>query len=153
MEDKIIENENKVTYYLIPANVSTRFELFQGFGWNELKLVIIALLIGVFIFFNTGFITKTIEIDPKNISIEQRIGANPDDFKLNKNGMIEKKVNVIPTPIRVFFIIIPCIGTYFFVKKDPNNNNMSLMDILKSSKEFNRRQKLYLYKYDSGMED
>ncbi len=146
-----MEDNNKVTQYLIPANVSTRFEFFEGFGWEELKLVVIALIVGAFFFFNLGFIKKTIEIDPKDITIEQKIGADEEKFKLNKNGKIEKTIPLIPTPVRIFCIIIPGALMFFYVKKDPSNG-MSLREMLKSAREFKSRQKLYLYKYNSGSE-
>lgn len=144
------DQERRVTKYLIPANVSTRFEFFEGFGWYEFKFVVIALLIGASIFFASGFLIKTVEINPNDITMEQRIGANPEDFKLNNNGMVERKVQVIPLPIRLLFVLIPTVGTFFFVRKDPSIG-MSVMEMIKSNREFHKRQKLYLYKYDSGM--
>lgn len=143
--------EKKVTQYLIPANVSTRFEFFEGFGWYELKIVAIACLIGAVIFFGLGLITKTTYIDPNTITVEMTVGEDPDELKPNSNGMIEKKEQVIPPLLRAFAIIIPGAGAFFLVKRDPSNG-MSLINAVRSTRLFKKRQKLYLYKYGSGSE-
>lgn len=44
------EQDKKTTQYLVPANVSAKFEFFSGFGWYEFKIVAIACLIGLLIF-------------------------------------------------------------------------------------------------------
>ncbi|MCT4584053.1 MAG: hypothetical protein N4A54_03925 [Peptostreptococcaceae bacterium] len=142
------QQEKNVTEYLIPANVTTKFEFFDGFGWHELKIVAIALLIGTIFFFGTGLITKTITMKDDNLPIEYTIG-DKEDVKRNSEGLIEKKVPFIPTPIRLFFIIIPGIGAFFLVKRDPLNG-MSLLSMIKNTKEFKLKQKLYLYIYNSG---
>ncbi|APC08589.1 PrgI family mobile element protein [Neomoorella thermoacetica] len=46
--------------YLIPRNVSAKFEFFPGFGWFELASVVAGALVGVGLFFLSGLFTKSI---------------------------------------------------------------------------------------------
>lgn len=55
--------ERQVTQYIVPANVSTSFEFFPGFGWKELIVVAITLGVGFLGFVATEqFITIQIRI-------------------------------------------------------------------------------------------
>lgn len=135
------EQESKTTKYLIPANVTARFEFFEGFGWYEFKIVAISLLIGTVIFFILGLPKKTIKID-----------KNPyADVTQTAKIYEDKKVPLIPGVLRAFAILLPGVGSFVVVKKDPSTG-MSLMVMIKSSKEFKKKQKRYLYKYNSGSE-
>lgn len=145
------EQESKITQYLVPSNVSTRFEFFPGFGWYEFKIVLIALAIGASIFFVLGLFTKTIYVDANNIPIEMTIGADGNEMLPNVDGMIEKKVPLINMLIRLLMVVIPGTSAFFLVKRDPSSN-MSLLTNWNSAKEFKKRQRLYIYKYNSGSE-
>lgn len=46
--------------YIIPKNVSQRFEFFPGFGWPELFLTLGGLGVGVLLFILLGFFTSSI---------------------------------------------------------------------------------------------
>ncbi|GEA16343.1 hypothetical protein E308F_25890 [Moorella sp. E308F] len=46
--------------YLIPRNVTAKFEFFPGFGWFELASVVAGALVGLGLFFFSGLITKSI---------------------------------------------------------------------------------------------
>lgn len=48
------ESESKRTEYLVPANVSAKFEIVPGFGWGELKHVVFSIIVGVLLYFLTG---------------------------------------------------------------------------------------------------
>lgn len=134
-----MDDEGKrVTEYLVPANVTTRFEFFEGFGWYEFRIVLITLAIGTAIFFLLGIPSKTVRLTS---GIFQGYG----DGKL-------KRVSIIPPGARALFILIPVLGAYLVSKRD-KTSNMSLLTIIKSSKEFKKKQKLYLYKYNSGREE
>ena len=138
------EQDKRVTQYLVPANVSARFEFFPGFGWYEFKIVIIACLIGTLIFFALGLFKKTIYVDANSIPIESTIGSNID-------VAAELKIPYIPAAFRAFAILIPGAAAFFLVKKDPSSG-LSLIYLYRCLKEFKSRQKLYLYKYGSGTE-
>ncbi len=45
--------------YLIPRNVTQKFEFFPGFGWIELFLTLAGLIIGLGLFFIAGIFTRT----------------------------------------------------------------------------------------------
>lgn len=141
------EQDKNIIQYLIPANVSTKFEFFDGFGWYELKIVSVCFIIGILLFFALGIPKKTIYTNVDNVSIEATIGIDTEDVET-----VEKKVPYIPSIVRVLLIIIPTVGSFFFVKKDPSNG-LSLMYTVKSAKDYKRKQKLYLYKYNSGLEE
>ena len=142
------ENDSKITQYLVPANVSTRFEFIPGFGWNEFYIVVAALLIGVMLFGLTGLITKTELIDPVNLPYEKTIGLDMEKLPKTNDGMLIVKKSVIPAAIRFFFIVVPGAGAFFMIKKEPNSG-FSLYTIWKNAKEFNKKQKRYLYKSSS----
>ncbi|GAF27409.1 predicted transcriptional regulators [Moorella thermoacetica Y72] len=46
--------------YLIPRNVSAKFEFFPGFGWFELASVVAGALLGLGLFFLSGLLTKSV---------------------------------------------------------------------------------------------
>jgi uncharacterized membrane protein (Fun14 family) len=138
------EQEKKVTQYLIPANVTTRFEFFEGFGWSELKIVVIACLIGTAIFWLLGLPKKVIQVEKSATTLT-------DITQSIKPEYVDKKVPLIPSLARSFAIIIPGGGAFMVVKRNPTSG-MSLITTLKSQKAFKQKQKLYIYKYNSGSE-
>lgn len=142
------ENESKTTQYLVPANVSAQFEFFPGFGWPEFYMVAAALVIGVILFFLTGLISSTSIVDPANLPYEQTIGLNMEKLPKTEEGLLIIKTPIIPAAIRLFFILIPGFGTFFFVKKEPTSG-FSLQTVWKSSREFHKKQKRYEYKSSS----
>lgn len=46
--------------YLIPRNVTQKFEFFPGFGWLELGLTLSGLAFGVLLFFIAGVFTSSL---------------------------------------------------------------------------------------------
>lgn len=142
------KEDRKITEYLIPANVTARFEFFEGFGWYEFKLVSIACLIGLVIFFSLGIFKKTVYIDLNGMQIEVNSDEN---IKFIQEGITETKIPIISAAIRSFAIIIPGAGTFFLVKKEPSSGR-STIDTLRYLKEFKNKQNTYLYKYNSGSE-
>ncbi|HRC81205.1 MAG TPA: hypothetical protein PLF27_07450 [Sedimentibacter sp.] len=141
------ERDINSAYYLVPANVSTRFEFFEGFGWPELKVVTIALAIGALIFFLTGMIVKTETIRKEDLTMEQRMTLNVYD----DSEFVTFEKEVLSTPIRLLFVVIPTAAAYFAVKRDPSTK-LSLVKMFKFSREYQKSQKRYLYKYGSGSE-
>lgn len=140
------EQEIKVTEYLVPANVSTKFEFFPGFGWNELKYVGISLLVGVLIFFLLGIPKKNIDVDVNGMKLIEIEGV-----EIPKEEITQKQVPSIPVAPR----ILPIIGlgaiSYFLVKRDASTG-MSLIYMVKARKAFSKNQKRYMYIYNSGTE-
>jgi len=45
--------------YIIPKNVKTKFEFFSGFGWKELFISVLFLLLGAVAFFLMGIFTTS----------------------------------------------------------------------------------------------
>jgi hypothetical protein len=142
------ENESKFTQYLVPANVSAEFEFIPGFGWREFYIVAVAILIGAILFFLTGLITSTELIDPANLPYEKTIGLNIEKLSKTDEGLLIIKTPIMPAAVRFFFIVIPGAGAFFLVKKEPTSG-FSLYTVWKSSKEFHKKQKRYLYKSSS----
>jgi hypothetical protein len=137
------EQEKKITQYLIPANVTTKFEFFEGFGWQELKIVVIACLIGTVIYFALGV--------PQKVQVIKSSTSLTNITQPSNNVITNKKVPIIPKFGRLLVIVISGGGAFFVVKRNPTSG-MSLMVTLKSQKAFNQKQKRYLYKYKSGTE-
>lgn len=146
MEDQ----NNKVRQYLIPANVSARFEFFDGFGWYEFKIVLIACLIGASFFFGLGLLKKTIYVDMNGIPVNMT-EENENGLSMNEKEIIERKISLISPAIRLFAIIIPGTGAFFLVKREPSTGRSGI-DTLICLKEFKKKQNTYLYKYNSGSE-
>lgn len=142
-------NENKVTQYLIPANVSTKFEIFSGFGWSEVAYVVIAIIIGVIIFFLTGTINMTVQKNINDLSVMEQMEIQEDNSVKIEGDIVTMKKQVLPSPVRFFFIIIPTAITFFVVRRDPLTG-MSLKTSIKSAREFHAKQKRYLFQCDSG---
>jgi hypothetical protein len=136
-------NDHKVTQYLIPANVTTKFEFFEGFGWRELRIVAMAAAVGVFLFFLLSIPQKTVLVDAStNMAIEEN--ADIDNIEV-----LEKSEPIIPGLLRTLCIIVPAAGAFFIVKRDPQTG-MSVLNLIKSAKEFQGKQKSYFYIYNSG---
>lgn len=145
------EFDKSTTYYLVPSNVSTKFEFVEGFGWQELKTVVVALAVGAILFFLTGFLTTTERMEKEMLSVEQTMGLDYDRNASIDGDYIVFKKDILPLPVRLLLIIIPTAGAYFFVKRDPSTK-MSLISIFQFSRVFAKKQKRYLYKYGSGAE-
>lgn len=150
MDDLDISN-SKVTQYLIPANVTVRFELWEGFGWRELKYCVMALLLGGLMYLISGSFYKTELYDIKDLPFEKTLGLKNDDFTSIDGDIVTMKTRVVPDGLRYLLLVSPAALTYFCVKRD-RSTGMSLIDNVVHMKEFNKSQKLYLYKYGSGME-
>lgn len=138
--------DKKVTQYLIPANVTTKFEFFPGFGWYEFKIVLSACIIGTIFFFLLGVPQKTIPITvTKTVVIE--------DQPLPKTTLEieDKKVPYIPVIIRILFIAIPGSVSFFAVKRD-SSSGMSCITLIRSRQEYMKKQKKYLDIYGSATE-
>ena len=45
-----MDEEKQVTQYIVPANVTTQFEFFPGFGWKQFFPVAIAVVLGIILF-------------------------------------------------------------------------------------------------------
>jgi len=144
-------SSTKVTQYLIPANVTVRFEIWEGFGWQELKYCAIALIFGFLLFYIVGMFYKTEVYNINEMPLEMKLGLQEDEFTSIDGDIVTKKVRIVSDGIRFLFIIIPTAITYFCVKRD-RSTNMSLIDNLRHMREFQKSQKLYLYKYGSGSE-
>ncbi|NFL43538.1 hypothetical protein FDB61_17885 [Clostridium botulinum] len=138
--------DKKITQYLIPANVTTRFEFFPGFGWYEFKIVITACIIGFIFFFLLGLPKKTVSTAvPTTVTIQNQ------SLPQTSLEIQDKKVSYVPIIIRILFIIIPGISAFFVVKRDPSSG-MSFITIIKSRQEFVKKQRRYLDVYGSGTE-
>lgn len=137
--------DRKVTQYLVPANVTTKFEFFEGFGWYEFKIVLITCVIGCIIFFLLGLPKKTVSTTVPTTMITN------DSLPQSSMEIRDKQVPYVPTLIRVFFIIFPGACSFFVVKRDPSSG-MSFISIIKSHQQFVKKQKRYLDVYGSGSE-
>lgn len=141
------EHDSNVVQYLVPANVSARFEFFEGFGWHEFLIVLITAILGFLVYSGLGGIKKTVVVNKDGISVI----TESKDVIIKEDGTVLKKVPLIPSVIRFLAIALPTAVSFFIVIRDPNTG-MSVLTMFKSMKEFKQKQKLYLYKYDSGKE-
>lgn len=129
--------EKRKIQYLIPANVSTRFELFPGFGWRESIVVGIFVAIGLALFLLLGIPTREIKIKDPVMTFDET-GTEIVNY-------IDKEEPIVPMPIRFIILSGPAAIAFFATKKIPGTNR-SLVDNIRSRKEFNSRQKRYLFK-------
>lgn len=137
--------ERKVTQYLVPANVTTKFEFFEGFGWYEFKIVLITCLIGGIFFFLLG-------LPQKNVPVTVPVAIQMEDSLPQTSMEIQNRSEpYIPTLIRLLFVIVPAAASFFIVKRDPSSG-MSLISVIKSQQQYSKRQKRYLNVYGSGSE-
>lgn len=146
------EHDNKtVNHYLIPANVSTKYEIFEGFGWSEARYVALAVALGFILYMITGFFTKTETYNINDVPQQQLIGLQENERTKIDGDVVTETKDAIPKAIRLFLIIIPGAGSFIVVKRD-RSTGMSLITNIKNLKEFNSKQKRYYYKHDSGLE-
>ena len=104
--------DKKVTQYLIPANVTTKFEFFPGFGWHEFKIVLIACIIGTIFFFLLGVPKKTIPT-----TVTTTVAVENEPLPKTTLEIHDKKVSYIPVIIRILFIVVPGAVAFFVVKR------------------------------------
>lgn len=138
-----MENEKQTTVYLVPANVTARFEIFAGFGWEELMYVGVTFIISLMIFFVLGLPQKTVLKEPAQVIMQI------EELNVNADGLVEVKEPVVPMPIKLIVLLMPSTFMYFIVKKEPTSG-LSTIDSIKRSIQFKKRQAIYMYKYNSG---
>ena len=146
-----VDESEKITQYLVPANVSIRFELWEGFGFSELKICLIVLAISGIIFYLSGLLVKYEVYDMNMLPVNETIGLVDNENTKIEGDIVTKKINIIPDGIRYLFLALPTVAAYFCVKRD-RSTGMSLIDNLINMRDFNKKQKRYLYKYRSGSE-
>lgn len=139
-----MENEEKSTQFLIPANVSAKYEIFKGISFKELKLIMIAGVVGVALFMFTGIFQRTVYEAPNNIIMT-------GETELNENGQIEISKPVVELPLRAMCLFLPVVGMFFAVRKE-EATGLSILDSIISFQKFKKTQNKYLYKYKSGTE-
>lgn len=134
--------ENKEIEFAVPSNVSARYEFFYGFGWKELIIVAVALLIGILIFSVLGIPKKIEYLDPKELMFTE-------NTVLNEDGLCEIKIPIVPMLARVFIIVVSVSSTFFSIKKDPLTDE-SFWQLYKRKRKFQKEQQKYSYVYNSG---
>jgi hypothetical protein len=140
------ELEKDSLQYFVPPNVSARFEIIDGFGFKELFICIIVLAIGLCINYISGFIVNTQTINIEELSYEEKLNLDIEDGI----EVVTIKNPVIPTPVRVIiFLALPTFLAFLIVRKNPITG-ICISDMIKARNEFNKKQKRYLYKYESG---
>lgn len=143
--------ENKITQYLIPANVNARFEFIEGIGWKEFLYIVIALAVGIGFYLLLGLITKTEQFKLSELPVTETIGLIEDKFTKIDGDIVTKTKQVISPPLRVLIMLLPVAATFFAVRVEPSSG-LSLISSLRDAKNFRGKQKRYIYKYNSGSE-
>lgn len=141
-----MNTEKETTYYQVPTNVSTRFEFLPGFGWYELKFVLIAVAIGSIFTFLLGLPSKTVMLDSYYNVLDMSIEANKALVH------VQEQRPIIPPFFQYLPTLIFGAMTYLFVKVEPSTGR-STWTMLKSLLDFKKKQKRYIYKYKSGTEE
>ena len=137
-----MEQKDNRVMYLVPANVSAKYELFPGFGWKELISVSVVSLIAFILAMLLGIPQKTVYKDASTLLVME-------EMAVNENGQVEVRESFIPLPGRVIFLIIVSVFTFFLVKKEPTSG-ASPIESMKKSLNFSKQQQKYSYKYNSG---
>ena len=109
------------------------------------------LAISGIIFYLSGLLVKYEVYDMNLLPANETIGLVNDENTTIEDDIVTKKVNIIPNGIRYLILALPTIAAYFCVKRD-RSTGMSLIDNLINMRDFNKKQKRYLYKYRSGSE-
>lgn len=135
------EKEDKIMY-LVPANVSAKFELFPGFGWKELITVSAVIFVLFIIAILVGIPQKTTYKEPSALMVTE-------GMTVNENGQIEIRESIVPLPVRVLFVILLSVFSFFLVRREPTSG-ISPIDSMKKSINFSKHQQRYSYKYNSG---
>jgi hypothetical protein len=136
-------DENEQNELLIPANVSTRFELFTGVGIQEIVITLICAAVGLLLFFLLGLPQHTVVETVKQTVTDPSTPTQVQEVTKN----VTKSVSNISTPIRAFvFIIIAGMG-FIFSKK--NDANKSILDFIFSVFAFMKSQKQFFYRKKS----
>lgn len=140
-----MSDEKRVTEYLIPRNVSTKFEFIEGFGWIELFYVLCACAFGMIFFVLIGIPKISIPLD--------QFGMTIDENAL-KDGVVPVKY-ILKNKINPIFQLLPVFLfggiTFALVKREPSSG-LSAFTMVKGMMKFKKKQKRYLYKYKSGSE-
>ena len=141
------DNESKTTKYLVPANVSVKFEFFEGFGWRELFAVIVAAAFGFLIYLALGIPKSTSYLEHDELTTIQR--TSMQEIEYTDDGKVMVTTDKIPSVLRMAVVFFFSGVAFFSVRKDPMTG-FSLLFMLHAHRKFNNSQRLYLYKYNSG---
>lgn len=140
-----MEEEKQDFKYLIPANVSARFEFIEGFGFNELIKVVAVFLISLVIYYLLGMPKEMAYTDPYGSEL-----INVTKEMILSGSAIEREIPKVRMIWRLLSVLIPTALTFTLIKKD--GNGLSAIDFIKKFKKFKRAQKRYSYIYNSGSE-
>lgn len=139
------DNDKREFHYLIPANVSARFEFIEGFGFKELIIVVTAFLISLVFY--------AILSIPKELAYVNALGnpiENVTKEMLMNGSAIEREINKVPMIWRILTVLVPTSLTFALVKKD--STGISPIESIRKFKKFRKTQKKYSYIYNSGSE-
>lgn len=140
------ETESMDFNYLVPVNVATRFEFFEGFGWKEFFIVTSTLVVSLLIFYVLGLFTTTVFVPVDELSQMQ---LQNFDETLVVNELYPIKKEIVPLLFRVLMVIIPTAFSFFLFYKDPSVK-VSLFENISYFLAFKKKQKRYYYVQESG---
>lgn len=145
-------NESKGTQYLVPTNVSARFEIFEGIGFSELRIIAITLVAGAVLYFMFGFLQVTKHLDIKEMSYSDTAKIKVEALPKDSEGLTLVNRPLLSSPVRVFlFIFIPGAVSFFALRREPSSG-LNLIGLIKVSNDFRKSQKRYYYVYGSEVE-
>lgn len=133
-----MQEENK-DVYMIPTNVTTRFEITSGIGWKEIGCIILAAVLGLILSLIIGLQTVPVE---REIYVEN--GEVSDSMLQTKKGQYEtivKQESIISPAHRLLFLIVPAGFAFMMLKK--NTSGQSALDILQNYYKYQRSQKRF----------
>lgn len=140
------ESESMDFNYLVPVNVATRFEFFEGFGWKEFFIVGATLAICLLLSFGLGLLTKVEFIPVDDLTYNQ---LKDFDEALVENDLYPVKIGIVPMMARILIVIIPSTFSFFLFYKDPSVK-VSLFENVSYFLAYKKKQKRYYYVQESG---
>lgn len=134
-----MERTNEKDKYMIPVNVTTRFELISGIGWKEIGMILLAGIIGAILAGIIGIQTKPVEkmmyVETDEI-INEALGSKKGGYEL-----VTVDESILDGPQRFLFVVLPALGVAMILKK--NDANQSVWDMIKNYHRYQSGQKRY----------
>lgn len=138
-----MEKTEELTF-MIPENVTTRFEIVSGIGWKEILYMALVgalgLIVAAFIGINTVTVSKEVYVDDATVS-DSIFQSNTGHYET-----VYEEESILSTGTRFLFFIFPAVVAYMLLKK--NNSNQSMLDLFKSYYRFASRPKSFITRGD-----
>jgi hypothetical protein len=130
----------KDNVYVVPKKINARWELFDGYGYSEMKFTAIGAVIGILVCLlifsiqSVFFPTRPIPIDQLPAGMEYIEAADPEIV------LVDRELSQL-----LYMAIIVAFGAIVTLPNLKISNGLSVKEQLALSSDFKNKQQLFLF--------